>query len=105
MIIECELTRADVTALEALNYKDVYFVFPENNPNHKYKTRIILKKPKTDSSIRKVWIPNTLAKILREWKKSRTNIKIFLEENIRTMIWSSVLKMDVIVQKTSLCEN
>ena len=29
-------------------------------------TRIILKKPKTDSSIRKVWLPKTLAHILRE---------------------------------------
>lgn len=77
LMIECELTRADVKALEALNYKDVYFVFPENNPNYKYKTRIILKKPKTDSSIRKVWIPNTLAKILQEWKKEQDKYKDF----------------------------
>ena len=41
-------------------------------------TRIILKKPKTDSSIRKVWLPKTLAYILREWKKSQDELKGFL---------------------------
>ena len=43
-------------------------------------TRIILKKPKTDSSIRKVWLPKTLAYILREWKKSQDNLKEMLGE-------------------------
>ena len=41
-------------------------------------TRIVLKKPKTDSSIRKVWLPKTLAYILREWKKSQDELKGFL---------------------------
>ena len=31
-------------------------------------TRLILKKPKTESSIRRVWLPKTVAYIMREWK-------------------------------------
>ena len=38
-------------------------------------TRIILKKPKTDSSIRKVWLPKTLAYILREWKSAQDELR------------------------------
>ena len=41
-------------------------------------TRLILKKPKTDSSVRKVWLPKTVAYILRDWKKSQTELKEFL---------------------------
>ncbi len=41
-------------------------------------TRIVLKKPKTDSSIRKVWLPKTLAYILREWKKAQDELRGFL---------------------------
>ena len=41
-------------------------------------TRLILKKPKTDSSVRKVWLPKTVAYILREWKKSQEELKGFL---------------------------
>ena len=41
-------------------------------------TRLILKKPKTDSSIRKVWLPKTLAYILREWKSAQDELRGFL---------------------------
>ena len=41
-------------------------------------TRLILKKPKTKSSERKVWLPKTVAYIMKEWKKSQEEIKGFL---------------------------
>lgn len=41
-------------------------------------TRVVLKKPKTDSSIRKIWLPKTLAYILREWKKHQDELKNLL---------------------------
>lgn len=44
-------------------------------------TRLILKKPKTDSSVRKVWLPQTLARILQEWRKSQSNMRDFLGED------------------------
>ena len=41
-------------------------------------TRVVLKKPKTDSSIRKIWLPKTLAYILREWKSHQDELKKLL---------------------------
>ena len=71
--IDKELTRASKRAIETLGEKDIYYIFTPLMPNTS--TRIILKKPKTDSSIRKVWLPKTLAYILREWKKSQDDLK------------------------------
>lgn len=64
--------------LETLDKKDVYYIFPPLMPNTS--TRVVLKKPKTDSSIRKLWLPKTLAYILREWKKHQYELKELLEE-------------------------
>lgn len=78
IFIDKELTRASKQAIEMLGQKDIYHIFVPLMPNTS--TRIILKKPKTDSSIRKVWLPKTLAYILREWKKSQDELKGFLGE-------------------------
>ena len=74
--IDKELTRASKRAIEMLGQKDVYHIFTPLFPNTS--TRVILKKPKTDSSIRKVWLPKTLAYILREWKKAQDELRGFL---------------------------
>ena len=74
--IEAELARASKQAIETLGEKDIYHIFTPLMPNTS--TRIILKKPKTDSSIRKVWLPKTVAYILREWKTSHEELKSFL---------------------------
>ena len=42
--------------------------------------RIILKKPKTDSSIRKVWLPKTPAYILQEWKSAQDELRALLRD-------------------------
>ena len=78
IFIDKELTRASKQAIEMLGQKDIYHIFVPLMPNTS--TRIILKKPKTDSSIRKVWLPKMLAYILREWKKSQDELKSFLGE-------------------------
>lgn len=74
--IDAELTRATKQAIETIGEQDIYYIFPPLMPNTS--TRLILKKPKTDSSIRKVWLPKTLAYILREWKKAQEELKEFL---------------------------
>lgn len=74
--IEAELAQASKQAIETLGEKDIYHIFTPLMPNTS--TRIILKKPKTDSSIRKVWLPKTVAYILREWKTSQEELKSFL---------------------------
>jgi integrase len=74
--IDKELARASKRAIETLGERDIYYTFTPLFPNTS--TRLILKKPKTDSSIRKVWLPKTLAYILREWKASQDELKSFL---------------------------
>ncbi len=74
--IDKELTRASKRAIEMLGEKDIYHIFTPIMPNTS--TRLILKKPKTESSVRKVWLPKTLAYILREWKASQDELKSFL---------------------------
>lgn len=74
--VEAELERASKQALAMIGEKDIYHVFTPLMPNTS--TRIVLKKPKTDSSIRKVWLPKTVAYILREWKKAQDELKGFL---------------------------
>ncbi len=76
VFIDKELTRASKRAIETLGEKDIYHIFTPLMPNTS--TRIILKKPKTESSIRKVWLPKTLAYILCEWKKAQDEIRSFL---------------------------
>ena len=61
-----------------LGQKDIYHVFTPLFPNTS--TRIILKKPKADSSIRKVWLPKTLAYILREWKSAQDELRALLRD-------------------------
>ena len=46
--IDKELIRASKRAIETLGEKDIYYIFTPLMPNTS--TRIILKKPKTDSS-------------------------------------------------------
>lgn len=74
--VEAELTRASKQAIEMLGQKDIFHVFTPLMPNTG--TRIILKKPKTKSSERKIWLPKTVAYILRDWKKAQSELKEFL---------------------------
>lgn len=71
--IDKELTRASKRAIETLGEKDIYYIFTPLMPNTS--TRIILKKPKTDSSIRKVWLPKVVFHSLRH---SSTTYKLKL---------------------------
>jgi len=57
------LARVDEGAVQALGEEDISFTFPAI-VSGKAKTRLVLKKPKTESSIRKVWIPAPLVKLL-----------------------------------------
>ncbi len=76
--IDKELERASKRSLEALGTNSVLYIFPTLFPNTS--TRVVLKKPKTESSIRQVWLPKTLAYILREWKQAQDELKRYLGE-------------------------
>ncbi len=76
--VEKELQRASVKAIEVLDQKDIIRVFPsiQRDP----KTRVVLKTPKTKSSIRKVWLPKTVAYILREYREQQKVLKSLLQD-------------------------
>ena len=72
--IDKELERASKNAIEALGKKNIFYIFPPVLGSNA-STRLILKTPKTESSVRKIWLPKTVACILREWKKSQDERK------------------------------
>ena len=51
------------------------FTFPPRSPHRSYQTATVLKKPKTESSIRKIWLPKHLALMLRDWKEEQEKYK------------------------------
>lgn len=71
--IDKEVQRVDKVAIQKLHGKDVILVFPEES--RKNKTVRVLKLPKTESSIRKVFLPKSVAEMLVEWKKGQDKIK------------------------------
>ena len=76
--IDKELSRVSKQALEKIGEKDIFHIFPPTMVNTT--TRLVLKAPKTATSVRKVWLPKTLACILREWKEHQDNWKDMLGE-------------------------
>ena len=71
-----ELMRVSKDALEKLDGKDVLTVFPAVLASQH--TTLVLKKPKTRTSERRIWLPETVAKMLVEWKKGQEEMKEML---------------------------
>jgi phosphopantothenate synthetase len=61
-----ELQRANRDSMKMLNNKDIMLVFPA--VSSQTKTVLVLKTPKTESSVRKVFLPKTAAEMLICWK-------------------------------------
>ncbi|MBQ6392181.1 MAG: site-specific integrase [Eubacterium sp.] len=78
LFISKELQRVTKEAMKKLDEKDVIFIFPEESRRNK--TVRVLKKPKTRSSIRKVYIPRSVAHMLIEWKDKQNELKEILGE-------------------------
>ena len=76
--IEKELQRVDKKALKALAKKDVIFEFPQ--ARERSVTTLVLKTPKTRTSIRTVYLPLSVAKMLKEWKEKQEKTKEALGE-------------------------
>ena len=74
--INKELQRVARSALQQLDKKDVIFAFP--TLSEKNTTQLVLKKPKTASSIRKVFLPRTVAEMLVDWKKEQDELRVAL---------------------------
>jgi len=68
-----ELSRETVDSLEMLNYKGVYHVFQPYMDGSK--SRLVLKEPKTYSSRRTIYLPQTFILFLRRWKEQQQKQK------------------------------
>ena len=64
-----ELQRVSKSVMKTLEKKDVLRVFPELRESNK--TVLVLKKPKTATSTRKIFLPKTVAEMLVEWKRDQ----------------------------------
>lgn len=77
--INKELQRVSRQAVEALDSRDIIFTFP--HMFSKGTTELVLKAPKTKTSVRKVFLPKTVALMLAERKKQIDELKeLFGEE-------------------------
>ena len=70
--INKELQRVSRQTLKTLESKDVVFIFP--SISSKTTTQQVLKSPKTESSIRKVFLPHTVAEMLIETRKKQMEV-------------------------------
>lgn len=70
--INKELQRVSKKVMKTLESKDIIYAFPEQGQGNK--TQLVLKKPKTLSSVRKVFLPTSVAKMLVAWKMEQDAI-------------------------------
>ena len=70
--------RVSKEAMKQVDKKDVIFIFPEDS--RKCTTVRVLKKPKTKSSIRKVFLPATVADMLAKRKQDQEELKGIIED-------------------------
>ena len=78
IFINKELQRVSKESLISLDGKDVLLVFPENSK--RCKTVCVLKTPKTENSVRKVFIPCSVAAMLKEHKAAQDELRSLLGE-------------------------
>ena len=68
-----ELQRVNRDVMEVLDNKDIIRVFPRTLSNTN--TSLVLKTPKTKTSVRKIFLPSTVAQMLLERKKQIDEMK------------------------------
>lgn len=72
IFVNKELQRVSKSVMNALDAKDILVTFPEQGS--KNKTVLVLKKPKTLSSTRKVFLPKSVAEMLVAWKMEQDSL-------------------------------
>ena len=80
VFVNKELKRCQKDSLNALAHRgrsQVIFTFPEWKQTDST-TSLVLKSPKTESSVRKVYLPKTVALALREVKSSQDALKLLI---------------------------
>lgn len=83
VLIDQELKRCDKISLADLERRGgskVLFIFPEWKKSKPCKTSLVLKAPKTASSVRTVFLPETVSKALLDMKAQQADEKKLLGE-------------------------
>lgn len=80
IVVEQQLQRLSKKGIDELNVQDILYTFPSATDNGSNTTVLVLRKPKTQSSIRTIWLPNTLVQFLREWKEQQNEYKEFFQD-------------------------
>lgn len=73
-----ELQRVSRDAMQALDGKDIVFRFPAVMPSAH--TALVLKAPKTKTSVRRVFLPKTVAEMLVQRKTDQDELKMLFGE-------------------------
>lgn len=73
IFVDKELQRVNRDVMEVLDNKDIIRVFPRTLSNTN--TSLVLKTPKTKTSVRKIFLPSTVAQMLLERKKQIDEMK------------------------------
>ena len=84
--INKELQRVSKEAIKQLDAKDILMVFPEEGKL--CKTVRVLKTPKMESSVRKVFLPGTVAEMLVKRKQEQEEIRASSGMSIMISAWS-----------------
>lgn len=81
LYVDKELQRVYKFAFKELDAKDVKIQFPSTRPDGS--TLLVIKSPKTKSSVRRVYIPKTVAQSLLELKNKQNEAKEWLGNEYR----------------------
>ena len=73
LLVNKELQRVSKEAVLELEGKDIIQTFPESS--HQTTTVRVLKTPKTESSVRRVYLPRSVAEMLQEYRVKQKEIK------------------------------
>ena len=76
IFINKEYQRVSKEAIEQLDGKDIILIFPAESS--RCKTLRVLKTPKTESSVRRIYIPRSVAEMLIRQKEEQEEIKEIL---------------------------
>lgn len=67
--VDKEIQRISKQAYKALGDKGIKYIFPAESDRNT--SMLVLKEPKTKSSVRKIYLPRTVAVMLEEWRQQQ----------------------------------
>lgn len=79
LYVNKQLQRISIDSMNSLNDDPIYLVFPQSKLD--LASRLVLKEPKTASSVRKIFLPRTVAILLKQRKEHLDEIAEYLGDD------------------------